>query len=316
MLLMLVVVHSKQQQVVRVLTEDNFDDLTKEGVWMVKFYAPWCGHCKSLAPTFDILAENVEENVGKVDCTEHKSVCTRFGVRGYPTLKAISSGSHYEYKGRRNLEDMKIFITGGFSSGTPNTIVSAIENQARDKKNMDMEKNSKVVELTSSNFESKVVQDKTNAWLLKFYAPWCGHCKRLAPVWHELSHSLERKAPDTKAGKIDCTKHRNLCTRFGVTGYPSLVYVRMGQYYDYTSGRNLDSLMDFATTEWKEARAKGPIPAPAFISAMIDQAVHWAAVNTTAAAGIAIAFLAASVGFLVMVLDYCMGEEEPKVKKN
>ena len=48
----------------------------------------------------------------------------------------------------------------------------------------------------------------------------------------------------------------------------------------------------------------------------MDKAIQWASANTTAAAGIAIVFLALCVGILVMILDYCMGEEEPKAKKN
>jgi thiol-disulfide isomerase/thioredoxin len=57
-------------------------------------YAPWCGHCKRLAPTWAELAtkaqsENLSFKVGKVDCTtaDNKDLCTKFGVRGYPTVK-------------------------------------------------------------------------------------------------------------------------------------------------------------------------------------------------------------------------------------
>ena len=40
-----------------------------------------------------------------------------------------------------------------------------------------------VVELTGANFKKEVVDDKDSMWLVEFYAPWCGHCKSLAPSW-------------------------------------------------------------------------------------------------------------------------------------
>ena len=64
------------------------------GPWFVKFYAPWCGHCVRLAPTWGELAHELhgKVNVAKVDCTANPVVCSRFGVRGYPTLKFFNDG--------------------------------------------------------------------------------------------------------------------------------------------------------------------------------------------------------------------------------
>ena len=80
-----------------VLTDSNFDDNVygTDGAWFVEFYAPWCGHCKSLAPEWAELATELkgEVKVAKVDATENKQSAEQFGVRGYPTIKFFPAGA-------------------------------------------------------------------------------------------------------------------------------------------------------------------------------------------------------------------------------
>ena len=82
--------YSKKDKVVE-LTPDNFDHRVKDsdGVWIVEFYAPWCGHCKNLAPEYKKAANALSGivGVGAVDCDVHKSLCGQYGVRGFPTIK-------------------------------------------------------------------------------------------------------------------------------------------------------------------------------------------------------------------------------------
>ncbi|KAG2425918.1 hypothetical protein HYH02_014917, partial [Chlamydomonas schloesseri] len=56
------------------------------------FYAPWCGHCQSLAPHYKKVAQNLQGMalIGAVDCNDQKaagSLCQRFGIKGFPTIK-------------------------------------------------------------------------------------------------------------------------------------------------------------------------------------------------------------------------------------
>jgi thiol-disulfide isomerase/thioredoxin len=71
------------------LTKDSFaNEVNGENLALVEFFAPWCGHCKSLAPHYEEAATELKDKHGiklmKVDCTEQQDLCQEQGIRGYP----------------------------------------------------------------------------------------------------------------------------------------------------------------------------------------------------------------------------------------
>jgi protein disulfide-isomerase A6 len=64
--------------------------------------------------------------------------------------------------------------------------------------------NGPVVELTQSNFKKLVLDDPDTMWLVEFYAPWCGHCKQLAPSYELAAKHLKGVV---KLGAVDMTEH-------------------------------------------------------------------------------------------------------------
>jgi protein disulfide-isomerase-like protein len=114
-----------------------------------------------------------------------------------------------------------------------------------------------VVELTNDTFEQLTqasTGQTTGKWMVKFYATWCGHCKKLEPVWVALDTALTENHSDKgiNVAKVDAIKNRDTAIRFQVKGYPTLFYFAERRMYKYQGGRDLESLVDFVTEGYKK----------------------------------------------------------------
>jgi len=224
-----------------ILTQKSFKKHTESGHHFIKFYAPWCGHCQKLAPTWDELAKAFENDetvkIAKVDCTQAQSVCQDNDVRGYPTLAYFKDGKKVEtYRGARSLSELKDFVT-------------TMKDGDKAKKEKEEDKPAPevfTVLLDVDNFKDQV---KEGLAFVKFYAPWCGHCKRLAPTWDQLSAAFADNK-GVKIGKVDCTseenKNKDLCNEHKVNGFPTLLLFKNGEKVDeYNGKRDLEDLKTF-----------------------------------------------------------------------
>lgn len=147
------------------LIPNNFDDIVLRSgkPALVEFFAPWCGHCKKLAPIYEELATNFEfakdkVSIAKVDADAEKDLGRKFGVQGFPTLKWFDgkSDTPTDYQGGRDLESLSSFISEktGIKIKTKKPAPSAVEM------------------LTDRSFQTEIGGDKDV--LVAFTAPWCG----------------------------------------------------------------------------------------------------------------------------------------------
>jgi protein disulfide-isomerase-like protein len=99
------------------LTPDNWDDNVSGKTVFIKFFAPWCGHCKKMAPDWEKLmteyADHATVTVAEVDCTTAgKPLCDSNGVKGFPTIKHGDPANLDDYQGGRTYADFSKFAKG------------------------------------------------------------------------------------------------------------------------------------------------------------------------------------------------------------
>lgn len=146
------------------LIPDNFDKIAFSGKpALVEFFAPWCGHCKTLAPVYEKLAQDFafakdKIAIAKVNADQEKSLGSRFGIQGFPTIKYFDGKSDKpeDYNGGRDLESLTEFIV-------KKTGIKVKKTKAPP---------SQVDMLTDKTFIEKIGGDKDV--LVAFTAPWCG----------------------------------------------------------------------------------------------------------------------------------------------
>ncbi|KAL3843526.1 hypothetical protein ACJIZ3_000929 [Penstemon smallii] len=247
-----------------VLTEENFEKEVGQGRGaLVEFYAPWCGHCKKLAPEYEKLGASFKKGksvlISKVDCDEHKSVCSKYEVSGYPTIQWFPKGSlePKKYEGARTAEALAEFVNN--EAGTK-VKIAAIP--------------SSVVVLTQDNFDQIVLDEKKDV-LVEFYAPWCGHCKSLAPIYEKVA-TVFKLEEDVVIANVDADQYKDIAEKYGVSGYPTLKFFpknnKAGE--DYDGGRDLDEFVTFINEKSGTSRdAKGQLTSKAGILESLDSIV-------------------------------------------
>jgi len=233
------------------LIPSNFDKFALSGTpALVEFFAPWCGHCKTLAPIYEQLAQefafakNGKLTIAKVDADREKSLGSRFGIQGFPTIKYFDGKSEKpeDYNGGRDLESLTKFLTE--KTGIRPKKKAAAPSQ--------------VEMLTDKTFKEQIGGDKDV--IVAFTAPWCGHCKTLAPIWETVAHDFTNE-PNVLIAKVDAEAENAKATAKdqGVSSYPTIKFFPKGSKEPeaYNGGRSEADLVKFLNEKAGTHRAVG-----------------------------------------------------------
>ena len=94
-----------------------------------------------------------------------------------------------------------------------------------------------------------------------FYAPWCGHCKRLTPIFDEFAEKYG-DGQELNVGRVNCDEsdNSNLCTSYDVAGFPTVLYLNKDHFYEFRSDRTVDGLHKFIFEEGYQNAENDVIP--------------------------------------------------------
>ncbi|KAH7696904.1 disulfide-isomerase A6 [Aphelenchoides avenae] len=257
------------------LTANNFNNkvINDDSVWIVEFYAPWCGHCKNLVPEYTKAAKALKGlvKVGAVDMTEHQSVGGPYNVQGFPTIKIFGGDKKKptDYNGARSAQAL-IDAALAEVQKTAKSRLSGGSGGSSGSGSRGGKGGNDVVELTDSNFEELVLKSK-DLWLVEFFAPWCGHCKNLEPHWKAAASELKGKV---KLGALDATVHTVIANRFGIRGFPTIKFFGAGEKaaedaVDYDGGRTTNDIV-----QWALNKASENLPPPELKQITSDEVVQ------------------------------------------
>ncbi|KAI9821000.1 MAG: hypothetical protein M1826_000779 [Phylliscum demangeonii] len=254
------------------LTPSTFDDaiLHSHTPALVEFYAPWCGHCQTLAPVWAELAARFafaadRVSIAAVDADAHRTLAARFAVRSFPTLKWFDgSGADaavVDYAGARDLDSLAAFVTEktGVAVAVPSSALPAKKEPAPAAAAA-----SRVAVLDDRTFEHTVGGERHV--LVAFTASWCGHCKALAPTWETLARDFSPE-PAVVVAKVEVDGDaggggaggKATAARYAITSYPTLKYFapNSSEAAPYVGSRSLPDLMRFVNEHAGTHRAPG-----------------------------------------------------------
>ncbi|KAL1132792.1 hypothetical protein AAG570_010744, partial [Ranatra chinensis] len=217
---------------------------------MIMFYAPWCGYCKQLKPDYSAAATALKNTsvLAAVDVNrpENTAVRMKFNITGFPTLLYFENGElKLNYEGENNKDKIISFMQN--PSAPP----------PRPKEEDWSLSETDVIHLTADTFDSFI--EGENSTLVMFYAPWCGHCKKMKPEYEKAATLLKTKSVVGSLAAVDATKEAALSKRFGVKGFPTVKYFKNGEFaWDTPTLREAGKILEYM----KDPKEPPPPPPP------------------------------------------------------
>ena len=249
---------------VTLLDGTNFDKevVKSKDIWLILFYTLWYGHCQcqAFSPEYEKAAKALKGifKIGAIDADKEKTIAGRYGIQGFPTVKffGLHKDKPVDYNSARTSQAVIDFMfekaraitnarLGMKNKKSSNTGSHSNAGSQQKQKAAEPGNEKDVIVLTDDNFDGTIFNDE-NMWLVAFYAPWCGHCKKLLPEWVAAATQLKGTV---KMAKVDATVHQKLASRYQIQGYPTIKIFSPGKdkkVEDYQGPRDTAGIVAYA----------------------------------------------------------------------
>ena len=251
------------------LDKNSFEKevVQSKDIWLIEFFAPWCGHCKNFAPEYEKAARALKGifKIGAVNADSEKELAGKYGIQGFPTVKffGITKTNIQDYNGARSAQAIINYMfdrakdivnkrmgqtTNTNSNQKTNTNSNNNNNNQQKKKPPSSDKD--VLVLDDKNFDETIFKSK-EMFIVAFYAPWCGHCQKLLPEWNAAATQLKGQI---KLAKVDATVNQQLASRYQIQGYPTIKIFPPGDktnsnIEEYNGPRDEDGIVQYALSK-------------------------------------------------------------------
>ena len=221
----------------------------------------------------------------EINCEAFGDICSELKIDGYPTLNLYKDGKlfdSYPADSRRDVTNMSEWLEERLAK--IKTVSGKKEEQVEDTPESELKEekggleqevfqNKKPTPSTTLVVSTPVVTPNPDGisyefsrddfiqmvemtqdpWMIKFYAPWCDHCRAMAPAWADLAGEMKGKL---RIGQVNCNEETKLCRDIQLRGYPTILFFQGGEKIEYDGLRGLGDLVSWANKATEASQIK------------------------------------------------------------
>ncbi|GAB0097313.1 protein disulfide-isomerase A5 [Sergentomyia squamirostris] len=219
---------------------------------LLMFYAPWCGYCKTLKPEYSAAATEIKDKyiLAAIDVNRPENSVIRklYNITGFPTLLYYEGGRmKHTYEGDNNKAGIIAFMENPTTKKTAPKVAEP---------DWASETTSEIVHLTATSFEPALKEEKSV--MVMFYAPWCGHCKRMKPEYEKAAQTMKEEDIPGMLAAVDATREGAVALQYNINGYPTVKFFEYGEFKFDVNVRKADEIVKFM----KDPKEPPPPPPP------------------------------------------------------